>query len=719
MTRKLRRLTIALATSAAVLLSTTLTADGIVSAERATQPVAAEPVPAVLQVPPPTGITLGFAGTTQPAEFAQAQAFAIESLSAFHVPTQRWRTFVPGAPTFANSLTPQNLNIDTIVFAKRTGATTLLSTPPPLAGPPVVPVPDSISLFTPPPTDGLTLGMAGTSDPFALAVRQLFKVQTINLWDVNAQRYRTYIPGAPTTVNTLTPNNLSPADIVWLKADGPPMGAVGLQGTPLIIGLVPPGSPNSLIEVGPPLFGTIVDNGDGSVTYIPAQGFSGEDVFSYTVQTPDGDVETHNFKVIILPVNSPPIAVDDVAIANPGGLTVLTVLDNDYDPDDDEIFVLGTTQPAHGIVTLNGNLVLYVSKPNYLGPDSFTYEISDGIAEPGDEDAIGTVTIDVGGKGGLFGGGGGGGGGGGTGPVAGPPPEDDGDGGGDGGADIPAEFLTNDELYIETCDGDVIIDVLANDAGDGVTELSVASVGAPTLGASANGGTSVTYTPPEDCTGNDSFTYTVLDTSEVDHTASVAVYLNQADPDAGGDGGGETGNQLPNALDDAASTFETTPVTIDLLDNDSDPDSDPISITAIGEPDFGALVDNGDGTVTYTAPTYYGGTVTFSYTITDGVSGESSATVTIVVERGAVSARLPIVVFSGGSVTVQVITPSDSVQLDSVTEGSHGTVSMNQAAGTFTYQPDSDFIGSDWISWTLLFSHGGTAETTVQIDVIN
>jgi hypothetical protein len=44
---------------------------------------------------------------------------------------------------------------------------------------------------------------------------------------------------------------------------------------------------------------------------------------------------------------------------------------------------------------------------------------------------------------------------------------------------------------------------------------------------------------------------------------------------------------------------------------------------------------------------------------------------------------------------------------------------MNAGAGTVTYQPESGFVGDDWITWTLVFSHGGTAQTTLQLEVVN
>ncbi len=93
------------------------------------------------------------------------------------------------------------------------------------------------------------------------------------------------------------------------------------------------------------------------------------------------------------------------------------------------------------------------------------------------------------------------------------------------------------------------------------------------------------------------------------------------------------GNNPPAAQSDFAATSKDDPVTIDLLANDSDPDGDAISIdpNSITAPDKGTVVDNGDGTVTYTPKNNNSGlgTFTFDYTITDGNGNTDSATVTV------------------------------------------------------------------------------------------
>ena len=86
-----------------------------------------------------------------------------------------------------------------------------------------------------------------------------------------------------------------------------------------------------------------------------------------------------------------------------------------------------------GIVAVADGVLTYTPLSGFSGTDSFTYEVTDGIATPGaNPQSIGTVSVIVSSSFGgvpFFGGGGGG-------PIAGPPPNDDsGDGGDDGGGD--------------------------------------------------------------------------------------------------------------------------------------------------------------------------------------------------------------------------------------------------------------------------------------------
>ncbi|MDD3327751.1 MAG: retention module-containing protein, partial [Zoogloea sp.] len=90
--------------------------------------------------------------------------------------------------------------------------------------------------------------------------------------------------------------------------------------------------------------------------------------------------------------NQPPLAVDDPAFTTPEDeATTVDVLANDSDPDQDPIRVTNASAP-NGTVTVNPDGTLrYVPNPDFNGPDTITYTISDGKGGT----ATATVTVNV------------------------------------------------------------------------------------------------------------------------------------------------------------------------------------------------------------------------------------------------------------------------------------------------------------------------------------
>ncbi|MDA1240414.1 MAG: SH3 domain-containing protein [Chloroflexi bacterium] len=90
-------------------------------------------------------------------------------------------------------------------------ATFLIHSPIPGNGP--------AALSVPPPA-GITTGLAGTVTPAAIVAAQPFPVSAIFVFNIERQRYLTFVPGAPAMVNTLTPDTLSPEDVVLVRRAG-------------------------------------------------------------------------------------------------------------------------------------------------------------------------------------------------------------------------------------------------------------------------------------------------------------------------------------------------------------------------------------------------------------------------------------------------------------------------------------------------------------------
>jgi len=194
-------------------------------------------------------------------------------------------------------------------------------------------------------------------------------------------------------------------------------------------------------------------------------------------------------------------------------------------------------------------------------------------------------------------------------------------------------------------------------------------------------------------------------------------------------------NVPPVAVDDGDLTDEDTAVTIDVLTNDYDIDGtiDPTTVAIVSGPANGSLsVDPVSGVVTYTPNPDYNGSDSLTYTVDDDEGATSNvATVTITV----VGVNDPPVAvddfYSTNEDTlltvpatgILAILANDSdVDLDPLTsilvsDVSDGTLSLN-ADGSFTYDPDANFNGTDSFTYVANDSLADSNVATVTITVV-
>ena len=198
-------------------------------------------------------------------------------------------------------------------------------------------------------------------------------------------------------------------------------------------------------------------------------------------------------------------------------------------------------------------------------------------------------------------------------------------------------------------------------------------------------------------------------------------------------------NTPPVANNDNAGAVVNTPRIINVAANDSDaedgspPPAPPAVVTITTNPGDGAVVNNGDGTVTYTPNAAFLGIDTFQYTLTDS-GGEVSSTATVTVTVLATANTPPvagdanlatdedvpldIAVDSvatdgdGGSLTYRTITPLSP---------EHGTVTFDPTETMLTYTPDPDFFGQDAFSYQVTdgVDDSNVATITVTVNPVN
>ena len=241
--------------------------------------------------------------------------------------------------------------------------------------------------------------------------------------------------------------------------------------------------------VSTPVQGSAVINAGATISYTAPASYVGLDSFQYEIHDGRGGRDTASVYVTIsLIPNTKPIARDDLATVTQGEAVTVSVLNNDEDPDGDQLSVTTiTTNPTHGSTAINSGItVTYTSSATYVGLDSFQYAIHDGRGGRDTASVRINVTSAPNGK-----------------PVA-----------------IDDSVTLSQPLP-------VTIDVLENDFDPDGDPLSVSNIiTLPAFGLAAiNQGRTVTYSPGFSFVDFDQFQYEIHDGRGGRDTATVKVIL--------------------------------------------------------------------------------------------------------------------------------------------------------------------------------------------------
>ncbi|TFH69921.1 Ig-like domain-containing protein [Cellulomonas sp. HD19AZ1] len=331
--------------------------------------------------------------------------------------------------------------------------------------------------------------------------------------------------------------------------------------------------------------GTVTVDDQQRLVYTPTPGFRGTDAFDYTVEDSRGAATTGRVTVTV--GNGAPVAQGETLRVNPGSSTPIALLANDSDPNGDPVRVEVVTPFTQGTATVDPatGVATYVAPANPTGPATMTYRVVDDQTPAGRSDVV-TVTVTFNGA-----------------PLA-----------GDLTADVPEG------------DADVVVDV-AGAASDPDGDALTFAVGtAPAHGSAVvTGAGGVRYTPAAGWAGTDTFTYTATDPMGLTATGTVSV---------------TTPNVAPTITTSGASVATDGLLAgVDVLQHASDvnvgPTDQVLRVTG-ATADHGAQVTvNPDGTLDVRPATGYRGTVTVTFTVSDGAGGSVDGTLVVTVANAA------------------------------------------------------------------------------------
>jgi hypothetical protein len=333
----------------------------------------------------------------------------------------------------------------------------------------------------------------------------------------------------------------------------------------------------------------VVDGPD--VVYTPHSQSNGEDSFRYEVCNGSGGCSGAAVTVSVTAVNDPPVTFDDRVVLHEGRAVTFSPLENDADPDGEEL-VLGRapTSAAGFVVVQTADTLTFTAGPGF-GIGFVSYEACD----PAGVCTVGRVTIEAS-------------------PdlTPSPPPT----------APMPvvanrppvlADVMRSvDEDGTLTWvpggtdpDGDRLTCVLETPPAHGVAWVMPDCL-------------SATYAPAPDYGGPDSLRVLVGDGSEfVSATVTITVVSVE---------------DRPVAVDDATTTPMGTGVHIDVAANDSDPENGALAVRSVADPVHGSALVNASGTVTYTPAAGFSGLDSFTYQVCDPRGACATGLVSVIVQ---------------------------------------------------------------------------------------
>jgi hypothetical protein len=322
-------------------------------------------------------------------------------------------------------------------------------------------------------------------------------------------------------------------------------------------------------------------------------GLSGPVTLTYTVSN---GTQSATGEVLVMPVPlpaqlRPPVTVDDTAVVRVGDVVSVSVLANDYSPDNDtlrlEPTLVETDAPDKDAIFVDGDRIRFQAGAE-PGTVHATYEVSDSQQNR----TAGYLTIQV-------------------------LPADQGSNSAPRPKPVTARVIAGNTVRIA-----IPLTGIDTD-GDSVELVGVASN--PQKGTVTTGDSWFVYEAYPDATGRDTFTYTVRDRLGAEAQSTVVVGVAAPGYD----------NQAPYAVKDTVTVKPGRRVAVPVTANDSDPDGDPISIDPNGltVPE-GVDAEILGGRVVVTAPGTPG-QYTFSYTIADSYGATAVGALLVTVEPNA------------------------------------------------------------------------------------
>ena len=360
------------------------------------------------------------------------------------------------------------------------------------------------------------------------------------LVSINADGTLNYTPnvdflGADTVTYTITDPSGATAQASLVVVISEPQAQNALEGEPLDVYLEDTESLRSLpagttVTVASSQGSQVTISEDGVLSYQAPDGFTGEDVITYTTDDGEGNVVTKTVVMQVYPQDAALVGIDD-SVITPEDASVLNiaVLANDKIAEGSDVTVISATSSRGGQVDINADGTLNYTPPqDFTGIDAVTYTArnGDGI------ESTATLSVEV-------------------------TPEND------PPVAVVDAVTTLEDTPLEN------INVLANDIdvdGDTLTVLEVSSAEGAEVTLNDDG--TVNYLPNVNFNGVDTITYSVSDGLGGVTTGELKISV-------------EAVNDAPVVTGEQVNAVQNESIdAIAVLLNDEDPDGNPLTVEA-------------------------------------------------------------------------------------------------------------------------------------------
>ncbi|MCF7484910.1 tandem-95 repeat protein [Vibrio sp. A2-1] len=435
--------------------------------------------------------------------------------------------------------------------------------------------------------------------------------------------------------------------------------------------------------------GDLVDNGDGTFTFMPNENFNGEIDIDYKVFDGTDEVATH-LDLTVVPVNDVPVPGEPLhtQMLENGSMIIEAkdLLSGATDVDGDILHVenLLLADQTQGTLTDNGdNTFTFEPAEDFYGEVNLTFDISDGQAS-----APSTARVDV--------------------EIINEGPEVSG----------PIEATVDEDGSITITQEDLLANATDVD-GDNLEAVNFAT-NDPNAVVVENPDGSFTITPSADFFGEIEFTYDVTDAIE-----TVAADLNLTVNPI---------NDAPDVPDMSFTTEDGQAITIteaELLAQATDVEGDELSVVNVtSASDTIEVTDNGDGTYTLTPEQGFFGNVDLAFDVSDGtdvVAANIDLKVEFVNDTPEATPMVADIDEDGSILVTQEMLLENASDQDGdelfasalETNDPNATI-VNNGDGTYTVTPSENFNGD--IAFTYEVSDGELStsnDMTLTVNPVN